>query len=111
MTISECKLCSHSSENEKYNGWSNYATWRVNLEMVDGIMPDDGEIFTDVHALSEYIKDSCEDYLKYIDDETKVPNNLCYDYAMSFLSDVNWYEIANSMTSDYPQIMKGNKIQ
>ena len=20
----------------KYNGWTNYATWRVNLEMIDG---------------------------------------------------------------------------
>jgi hypothetical protein len=24
----------------KYNGWTNYATWRVNLEMVDGYDPD-----------------------------------------------------------------------
>ena len=21
---------------DKYNGWTNYATWRVNLEMFDG---------------------------------------------------------------------------
>ena len=24
----------------KYNGWTNYATWRVNLEMFDGFEPD-----------------------------------------------------------------------
>ena len=22
---------------EKYNGWTNYATWRVNLEIFDGM--------------------------------------------------------------------------
>jgi hypothetical protein len=22
---------------QKYNGWTNYATWRVNLEIFDGI--------------------------------------------------------------------------
>lgn len=24
----------------KYNGWTNYATWRVNLEMFDGMQID-----------------------------------------------------------------------
>ena len=22
---------------EKHNGWTNYATWRINLEIIDGI--------------------------------------------------------------------------
>ena len=22
---------------EKHNGWTNYATWRINLEVIDGI--------------------------------------------------------------------------
>ena len=25
---------------EKYNGWTNYATWRINLEIIDGIEID-----------------------------------------------------------------------
>ena len=25
---------------EKYNGWTNYATWRVNLEIFDGLYSD-----------------------------------------------------------------------
>ena len=32
---------------QKYNGWANYETWRVNLELFDGYDPDgspvDGE--------------------------------------------------------------------
>ena len=23
-------------KDERYNGWTNYATWRVNLEIIDG---------------------------------------------------------------------------
>lgn len=26
---------------QKYNGWTNYATWRVNLEIFDGFDPRD----------------------------------------------------------------------
>ncbi len=26
---------------EQYNGWANYETWRVNLEMLDGMTPED----------------------------------------------------------------------
>lgn len=26
---------------DTYNGWTNYATWRVNLEMFDGMSPRD----------------------------------------------------------------------
>jgi hypothetical protein len=27
---------SKGTEETKYNGWTNYATWRVNLEIIDG---------------------------------------------------------------------------
>ena len=26
-------------KNDTYNGWTNYATWRVNLEIFDGLDP------------------------------------------------------------------------
>jgi hypothetical protein len=32
---------------EKYNGWTNYATWRVNLEMFDGITANEFSSFSD----------------------------------------------------------------
>ena len=30
-----------SRSNETYNGWTNYATWRVHLEMFDGMEVDE----------------------------------------------------------------------
>ena len=49
--------------NNSYNGWTNYATWRVHMEM-----------------------------------EGK---GLVLDYALAFLSDVNWQEIAKHLMEAY----------
>ena len=45
--------------NKEYNGWTNYATWRINLEIIDGI-----EIDTIICA--EYIKEYITDILLYL---------------------------------------------
>ena len=82
-----------------YNGWTNYATWRVNLEMLDGLSPDDmgwntgGEI--------RDLADTLKDYVFQIMDEG--PDGFVKDYAMAFIGDVNWYEIAKSMIEAYAE--------
>jgi hypothetical protein len=64
----------------KYNGWTNYATWRVNLEMFDG-------------SESYWTAESAREFVEYlIEDST--PEGVARDYALAFLSDVNWHEIA-----------------
>jgi hypothetical protein len=77
-------------KNEKYNGWTNYATWRVNLEVFDGMHSDiDGEKVT---------AESCEDYAKEVLSENG--EGLALDYAMAFLANVNWHEIAGHLNED-----------
>ena len=71
----------------KYNGWTNYATWRVNLEVFDG--GDWGRYGAD--DLKQYVED-------YIEETT--PAGIARDYALAFLSDVNWDEIAAALTED-----------
>ena len=63
-----------------YNGWTNYATWRVNLEMFDGY---EGTLSADTarEIVEEYIEGSSVE-------------GLARDYALAFISDVNWHEIA-----------------
>lgn len=79
----------------KYNGWSNYATWRFNLEIVDGIQwSSEDTTFKDIYSLSEYIKDTVEEIVYGYDEDNK---GLAYDYAMAFISDVNYYEIAQKL--------------
>ena len=75
---------------EKYNGWSNYATWRVNLEIIDGI-----EIETKTCAAT--IKEIIDDV---VFSQYDGMNSLMYDYASAFISEVNFYEIAENINEE-----------
>lgn len=81
----------------KYNGWTNYATWRINLEIFDGLTLEDFhtdnlDAFSFGQELDDYahelVSEGCE-------------NNLAESYARSFMSDVNWTEIASAMIETY----------
>jgi len=65
---------------DTYNGWTNYATWRVNLEMFDG-------------SEQYWTAESARDFVEEIIIES-TPEGVARDYALAFISDVNWYEIA-----------------
>jgi len=80
-----------------YNGWTNYATWRVNLEMLDCFSPDDMN-WTVGGKISD-LADTLKDYVLQIMDES--PDGFVKDYAMAFICDVNWYEIATAMIEAY----------
>lgn len=80
-----------------YNGWTNYATWRVNLEIFDGIDPFE----MDWHKLDKFdLSDVLKDYAHEII-EIDVKEGLALDYARAFLSDVSWHEIARHMRDNY----------
>ena len=78
---------------ETYNGWTNYATWRVNLELCDGHYDgaDPEEIPEDVFEFAESIKETVTDFVCGDGD------TMAQQYAGAFLSDVNWYEIAKNI--------------
>lgn len=84
-----------------YNGYTNYATWRLSLEWIDG----NEETFSDIikgmgtSDSIDAIRDYVEESLSYdADDSTMV-----YQYAISFLSDVNWYEIVEKVDEWYQE--------
>ena len=77
---------------KKHNGWSNYATWRINLEIIDGI-----EIETKMCAVT--IKEIVEDVV-FSQYEVGSGYSLMYDYAKAFVSKVNFYEIAQSINEE-----------
>lgn len=98
----------NKDKEETYNGWSNYATWKVNLEMVDGVHFEEAETkYDSISSLAEAIKENCESYLG---DEAGGygGEGLNHDYAMAFISDVNWYEVAEYVADNYPSIMQKN---
>ena len=93
----------------EYNGWSNYATWRVNLEIVDGIhwSPDE-TTFKSIYDLSVYIKDTVE---TAIDGDGQDTTALVLGYAHAFIEDVNYMEIAQSVAEAYPELITGVNTQ
>lgn len=86
--------------NNTYNGWANYATWRVNLEVFDGmdIMDYLGPC-ADIGTLSLRMKEYAENI---IEDQTS-ENSIAQSYALAFLADVNWYEIAKHYHEEVTQ--------
>lgn len=88
----------------KYNGWTNYATWRINLEIFDGFDPSDYySAFdpTDVHELADSLQQYAEEVIFECGYDERRPSNLMEDYARAFLQEVNWYEIADHMIQDH----------
>jgi len=88
-----------------YNGWTNYETWRVNLEIFDGFDYTDhgydGLNQDDAYDLGQYLKEYAEEIIfsgHHYDERGQT--NLMEDYALAFISDVNWYEIAKHMIEE-----------
>ena len=69
-----------------YNGWTNYETWKVNLECFDGL---DG--YHDADTLQELAEDF---YMHGVD------NDFATGIIDSFLNEVNWDEIAEHYTEE-----------
>lgn len=88
---------------EKHNGWTNYATWRINLEQVDGMsladvmgwIDADDIYMPDVSQVSAAVRDMVESALFEGDTETPIQS-----YARAFMADVNWDEIARRLLDD-----------
>jgi hypothetical protein len=90
-----------NDSDSRYNGWTNYATWRVNLEMFDGIDPRD---WCEIDLKSESAAYDFSQQLKLFADDRISDfgecETLAVDYARAFLEDVNWYEIAEHMLDE-----------
>ena len=92
--------------NTKYNGWTNYATWRVGLETVDNyyehyhemIMNSDEKI--DTYQLSKVLQDDVYELLASQVNE----QSIAFSYANAFISDVNWYELAEHIMEDFKEV-------
>ena len=72
-----------------YNGWTNYATWRIALEIFDGY-----EFGYEVSA------EECEDFAEEIIFQNE-SDTLSDSYARAFLSDVNYHEIADNLNESF----------
>ena len=80
-------------KNEKYNGWQNYETWRVNLEIFDG-------------GLATYADMAGFEMREFVEEliENGSTEGLARDYAMAFISNVDWIEIAEHYNKEEEEV-------
>jgi hypothetical protein len=75
---------------EKCNGWTNYATWRVNLEILSDVEFDE-------QVSADYLEDLVEEC---VFTNAVVKDCLAADYARAFIARVNFHEIAESINAE-----------
>ena len=78
--------------NKDYNGWTNYATWRINLEIL-------GDIEFENKTSADDLKEIVEDVV-FSQYELGNGSFLVEDYAKAFISEVNFYEIAEGINQE-----------
>ena len=76
---------------ETYNGWTNYATWRVNLEFFDG-WDADGNPMDAANC-----RQTVEEFVDEAFDAKSGQGNIIAGWVNAFLSDVNWDEISKAV--------------
>jgi len=88
---------------DKYNGWTNYETWRINLEMIDGMTAADfGVTDTDPNYRDTAVEDLADRLESYVAEVVEADaKGFALDLANSFLARVDWEEIAEHMIDDY----------
>ena len=77
-----------------YNGWTNYATWRINLELFSDMEVTD---YFDELPTTEML----EDYVESVVFDHYGCFGLMEDYARAFLCNVNYYEILEHIRENY----------
>ena len=81
----------------RHKGYANSATWRVKPDVFNDFDLDDWCLdMLDSVELAGWMKD----HVSEIIEEAAQPG-LARDYAMAFLSDVNWHELAQTARDDY----------
>lgn len=85
---------------DKVNGWTNRETWLVNLwGFTEDEYADELARAGEVDELAAYLEESVTSYLKA---DVHIPDEgFAADLFSGALALVNWYELADTMASDY----------
>jgi hypothetical protein len=92
-----------------YNGWTNYATWRINLDLINDDerwaeraeeVRTEGEGEIDAYDFGKEIKEATEELVGELAGVKYGESNIALDYALAFMSDVDWTSIAEHIIAD-----------
>lgn len=98
---------------QTYNGWTNYATWRVNLEVFDGLnlrdhfdeLPDEASVAEWAQSWAdELLDDAMPGYGNNRDSYPRPSCDLVDGWARVFLAGVDWHMIARHLIDDASEV-------
>ena len=105
-------------DTQKYNGWTNYATWLVNMHF-DGLdftdYIEDG-VFDDMNAddirchVASSIQEIVESYLDEVLDSDNVNPVFLSDLINATINDVDWHDIADHYVDDILDELKDREL-
>lgn len=102
-------------DTQKYNGWTNYATWLVNLHVdyldftdtiEDGTF-DDMDKDNILGYVASYIQELVESYL---DEVVDTDNCFVQDIMNATINDVDWHDIADHYVDDILDELKDREL-
>ena len=84
-----------------YNGWTNWETWKVNLELLDGLEASDLSI---EHYTQDEYYEAGQVIEQYVDEcigHEFTNDGFVSGIVRGFLSDVNWSELAKCFIDEW----------
>ena len=102
-------------DTQKYNGWTNWATWMVNLhfEGLDFTDEVDNGSFDDIskddlrcqlaYIIQEYVE-------AYLDEVADTSNTFVGDLINGTMCDVDWHDIAGHYVDDILEQLKDREL-
>lgn len=99
-------------QDQTYNGWTNYATWRVNLEVFDGLnLRDHMDEIPDTYQVGQWAQEYAEELLDSamrepvgIRSRMLTPCDIVDGWARAFLQNVDWHSIARHLIENADKV-------
>jgi len=99
-------------QDQTYNGWTNYATWRVNLEVFDGLnLRDHMDNIPDTYEIGQWAREYAEELLDAamrepvgIRSRMLTPSDIVDGWARAFLQDVDWFSIGRHLIENASEV-------
>ncbi len=96
----------------EYNGWPNYETWRVALELEQPLTEWATAYLDQYDGPMELLVGSCAGHVQeetYAWVESVMPDQLPTGWAFGFLGEVQWRPIVTSLCEGHPRIVEFEK--
>ena len=93
-------------QDTRYNGWVNYATWRINLELIGDNDDYWNELLDEMHGgdpedIQYEMTQAVEHHVMELLNMHECESPLLQSYALAFVSDVSFYEIAKNLIESH----------